>query len=81
MLAASWNEEGEFQGQAGTDFHRGMSKGFLECARDLSEAAGSLRAKGICEKLPEHENALSDMQRWDMLDDILKLGDEKAGQE
>lgn len=81
MLAAGWNEEGEFQGQASSDFHRGLSKGFHECAKDLSEAAASLRAKGLCEKFPEHEGGLSDKQRWDMLDDILKLRDEDGSQE
>ena len=76
VLVAGWNEESEFQGQSSTDYHRGISKGFHECARDLSEAVASLRLKGICEKCPESESALSDAQRWDMIDDILKPMDE-----
>jgi hypothetical protein len=81
VLVASWSEESEFQGQTSTDYHRGVSKGFQECARDLSEAVALLRLKGICEKLPEHEGALNDRQRWDILDDILKLRDEDSNQE
>jgi len=81
VLVASWNEETVFQEQTGTDYHRGLSKGFHECARDLSEAVASLRLKGICEKFPEDEGTLSDKQRWDILDDILKLKDEDSSQE
>ena len=81
VLVASWNEEDEFQGQTGTDFHRGLSKGFHECAKDLSEAVASLRLKGICEKFQEQEGSLSDQQRWDILDDLLKLKDEDSSQE
>jgi hypothetical protein len=80
-LIASWNEESEFQGQTSTDFNRGMSKAFGECAKDLSEAIASLRHKGVCEKFPEHEGALNDRQRWDILNDILKLRDEDSNQE
>jgi hypothetical protein len=80
-LVAGWNEESEFQGQTSTDHHRGMSKGFHECARDLSEVIAALRLKGICEKFPEYEGTLSDKQRWDLLDDILKLRDEDKSQE
>lgn len=80
-LAAAWNEESEFQGQTGTDHHQGLSKGFHECARDLTDAIAALRHKGMCEKFPEHEGAISDQQRWDLLDDILKLWDEDSSQE
>ena len=81
VLVAGWNEESEFQGQTGTDHHRGLSKGFHECARELSEVIAALRLKGVCEKFPEHESTLSDQQRWDLLDDILKLKDEDGSQE
>jgi len=81
-LIASWNEEREFQDQISSDdYHRGLSKGFSDCAKDLSEALESLRPKGLCEKFPEYEGSLDDQQRWDILNDILKLRDENGNQE
>ena len=76
-LIASWNEERKFQEQASRDnYHRGLYKGFSECVKDLSEAVASMRLKGLCDKLPEHVNSLDDKQRYEILDDILKPGDE-----
>jgi hypothetical protein len=48
--------------------------------RDLSEAVASMRLKRICEKFPEHERSLDDKQRLDILNDVLKLGDEDSNQ-
>jgi len=36
--------------------------------------------KRICEKFPEHERSLDDKQRLDILNDVLKLGDEDSDQ-
>jgi hypothetical protein len=48
-LIAGWNEEREFQEQTNSDdYHRGLSKGFSECVKDLSEAVASMRLKGLC---------------------------------
>jgi hypothetical protein len=81
-VIAGWNEEREFQEQtSGDDYHRGLSKGLSECVQDLSEALAALRRKGICEKFPEMEGSLDDRQRWDILNDILKLRDEDRNQE
>ena len=81
-LIESWNEEREFQEQTSSnDYHRGLSKGFSECVRDLTEAVVSMRLKGICEKFPEYEGPLDDKQRLDILNDLLKLGDEDSNQE
>jgi hypothetical protein len=80
-VITSWNEERDFQKQTSSDdYHRGLSKGFSECAKNLSEVASALRMKGLCEKFPEVESSLDDKQRWDILDDILKLGDEDSNQ-
>jgi hypothetical protein len=81
-LIAGWNEEREFQEQTSSDdYHRGLSKGFSECVRDLSEAVASMRLKGLCEKFLKYEASLDDKQRFDILDDLLKLGDEGSNQE
>ena len=80
-LIAGWNEEQEFQKQTSSDdYHRGLSKGFSECVRDLVEAVASMRLKRICEKFPELEKSLDDKQRLDILNDVLKLGDEDSDQ-
>jgi len=81
-LIAGWNEEREFQEKTSSDkYHRGLSKGYSECVKDLSEAVASMRLKGLCEKLPEYEGSINDKQRWDILNDILKLRDEDSNQE
>jgi len=81
-LITSWNEEQEFKEQTSSDdYHRGLSKGFSECVKDLSEAVASMRLKGICEKFPEYERVLNDKQRLDILEDLLKLRDEDTNQE
>ena len=81
-LITSWNEEREFQEQTSSDdYHTGLSKGFSECVKDLSEAVASMRLRGLCEKLPEHVRSLDDKQRSDILDDLLKLRDEDSNQE
>jgi len=81
-LIAGWNEEREFQEKTNSDqYHRGLSKGYSECVKDLSEAVASMRLKGLCEKLPEYEGSINDKQRWDILNDILKLRDEDSNQE
>jgi hypothetical protein len=81
-LIAGWNEEREFQEQTGSDdYHRGMSRGFSECVKALSEAVASMRLKGLCQKLPDYESSINDNQRWDILNDILKLRDEDSNQE
>jgi hypothetical protein len=81
-LIASWNEEQEFQEKTSSDkYHRGLSKGFSECVKDLSEAVASMRLKGLCEILSEYEGSINDQQRWDILNDILKLRDEDSNQE
>ena len=81
-VIASWNEERKFQEQASSDdYHRGLSTGYSECVKDLSEAVASMRLKGLCEKLPEHVRSLDDKQRLDILDDLLKLRDDENNQE
>ena len=81
-LIAGWNEEREFQEKTSSDrYHRGLSKGFSECVKDLSETVASMRLKGLCGKAPEYEGAINDKQRLDILDDLLKLGDEDTNQE
>jgi len=81
-LIANWNEEGEFQEQTSSDdYHRGLSKGFSECGKDLSGVVESMRQKRICEKLQEYDSPFDDRQRWDILNDILKLRDEDINQE
>ena len=81
-LIAGWNEEREFQEKTSSDrYHRGLSKGFSECVKDLSETVASMRLKGLCGKVPEYEGAINDKQRLDILDDLLKLGDENNNQE
>ena len=81
-LIADWNEERDFQEQTSRDdFHRGLSKGFSECVKDLSEAVASMRLKGLCEKFSEYDGPFDGKQRWDILNDILKLRDEDSNQE
>jgi len=42
-LISGWNEEREFQEKTSSDrYHRGLSKGFSECVKDLSEAVADL---------------------------------------
>jgi hypothetical protein len=75
-LIAGWDEERTFQEQASyNDYQRGMSKGFQECARDLSEAVIAMRLKGLCNKLPESPIPLSDNQLSDILNDLLRDAD------
>ena len=81
VLVAGWNEESEFQEQTGTDYHRGMSRGFHECARDLSEAVASLRLKGVCDAFPEHAGTLSEQERQDILDGLLGPSEEDGSPE
>jgi len=51
----------DFQKQTSRDdFHRGLSKGFSECVKDLSEAVASMRLKGLCEKLPEYDGSIDE---------------------
>jgi hypothetical protein len=38
----------------------GLSKGFSECVKDLSEAVASMRLKGLCEKLPEYDGSIDE---------------------
>jgi hypothetical protein len=81
-LITSWNEEQEFQEQTSSDdYHRGLSKGFSECIKDLSDAVASMRLKGICQKLPEYIVSLDEKQRFEILDNLLKLRDEDSNQE
>lgn len=81
-LIAGWNEERVFQEEAsGNEYHRGLSKGFHECVRDLSEAVASMRLKGLCEKLPESPIPLNDSQRSDIVNDLLNLRDPDINQE
>jgi hypothetical protein len=81
-LIAGWNEEREFQEKTSSDrYHRGLSKGFSECVKDLSEALASMRLKGLCGNVPEYKGAINDKQRLDILNDILKLSDEGSNQE
>jgi len=58
-----------------------LSKGFSECVKDLSEAVASMRLKGLCEKFSEYDGPFDGKQRWDILNDILKLRDEDSNQE
>ena len=37
--------------------------------------------KGLCGKFPEYDGPFDDKQRWDILNDILKLRDEDRNQE
>jgi hypothetical protein len=75
-LIAGWDEERIFQEQAGNnDYQRGLSKGFHECLRDLSEVVASMRLKGLCDKLPESPIPLNDNQRSDILNDLLRDAD------
>ena len=75
-LITVWNEEREFQEQtSGDDYHRGLSKGFSECVRDLTETVASMRLKGLCDKLPEPPIPLSDNQLSDILNDLLRDAD------
>jgi hypothetical protein len=75
-LISGWDEERTFQEQASNnDYQRGLSKGFQECVRDLSEAVASMRLKGLCDKLPESPIPLNDNQRSDILGDLLKAAD------
>ena len=81
-LIASWDEEREFQEKTSSDdYHRGLSKGFSECVKDLSGAVASMRLKGVCEKFPEYVGSLDEKQRLDFLNDLLKLRDEDSNQE
>jgi hypothetical protein len=81
-LIASWDEEREFQEKTSSDdYHRGLSKGFSECVKDLSGAVASMRLKGVCEKFPEYVGSLDEKQRLDFLNDLLKLKDEDSNQE
>jgi hypothetical protein len=81
-LIAGWNEERDFQEQTSRDdYHRGLSKGFSECVKDLSETVASMRLKGLCGKFPEYDGPFDGKQRWDILNDILKLRDEDSNQE
>jgi hypothetical protein len=81
-LIASWDEEREFQEKTSSDdYHRGLSKGFSECVKDLSGAVASMRLKGVCEKFPEYVGSLDEQQRLDFLNDLLKLKDEDSNQE
>ena len=81
-LITVWNEEREFQEQTSSDdYHRGLSKGFSECVKDLSDAVAAMKAKGVCDKFPEYEKSLDDKQRLDILNDLLQLGDEDSNQE
>ena len=81
-LIADWKEERDFQEQTSRDdFHRGLSKGFSECGKDLSGAVASMRLKGVCEKFPEYVGSLDEKQRLDFLNDLLKLKDEDSNQE
>jgi hypothetical protein len=75
-LIAGWDEERTFQEQvSNNDYQRGLSKGFQECVRDLSEAVASMRLKGLCDKLPEPPVPLSDNQLSDILNDLLRDAD------
>jgi hypothetical protein len=75
-LIAGWDEERIFQEQdSRNDYHRGLSKGFQECGRDLSEALASMRLKGLCHNLPESPTPLSERQRSDILNDLLMDAD------
>jgi hypothetical protein len=81
-LISGWNEEREFQEKTSSDrYHSGLSKGFSECVKGLSEALASMKVKGLCGKVPEPEGSINDKQRLDILDDLLKLGDENTNQE
>ena len=64
-LIAGWNEEREFQEQTSSDdYHRGMSKGFSECVKELSAAVASLRLKGLCQKFLEYDGPFDRKQRF-----------------
>ena len=66
-LIASWNEERNFQEQTrSNEYHRGLSKGFSECVKDLSGAVEPMRLKGLCGKFPEYDGPFDGKQRWDM---------------
>ena len=81
-LIVGWNEEREFQEKTSSDrYHRWLSKGFSECIKALSDALASMKLKGLCGKVPEPEGSINDKQRLDILDDLLKLGDENTNQE
>jgi len=59
-LIAGWNEEREFQEQTSSDdYHRGLSKGFSECVKDLSEAVASMRLFFRLLAIPHHLNKIS----------------------
>ena len=79
---AGWKEEQDFQEQTSSDdYHRGLSNGFSECAKNLLETVASMRLKGVCEKFQEYDGPFDGKQRWDILNDILKLRDEDSNQE
>jgi hypothetical protein len=59
----------------------GMFKGFSECVKDLSGAIASMRLKGLCGKFPEYDGLFDWKQRWNILNEILKLRDEDSNQE
>ena len=71
-LIESWNEERELQELTSGDYHRGVSKGFLDCSRDLSETVTSLRAKGLCDKFPDHQEVLGEEEKSTIVDEILR---------
>jgi len=80
-LITVWNEEREFQEQTSSDdYHRGLSKGFSECVKHLSDAVASMKLKGVCDKFPEYERPFDDKQRLDILNVLLKLEDEDGNQ-
>ena len=52
-LIAGWNEEREFQEQTSSDdYHRGLSKGFSECVKDLSGGCSINAAERAVWKIP-----------------------------
>jgi len=71
-LIENWNEERELQELTSGDYHRGLAKGFLDCSRDLAEVITSLRAKGLCDKFPDHEEVLGIEEKSTIVDEILK---------
>lgn len=80
-LIETWNEEQEFQEQTSIDnYHRGLTRGYSDCAKGLSDLLSSMRLKGLCEKFQTSADNIADLQKYDFLNDMLKLENEDKDQ-
>jgi hypothetical protein len=76
-LIETWNEEREFQEQTSSDdYHRGLTRSYSDCSKDLSDSLSSMRLKGLCGKFQTSVDNIRGLQKYDFLNDMLKLGNE-----